>query len=193
MYTLILDSSDKNLSVGIAQDRVIDFISYEAWQSQSEYMISEIDKLFQKHNIKKEDLKDIIVTIGPGSYTGLRIALTIAKVTSFALSIPIYTISSLRVLSDLSRPSICLMNARSKRSYIGIYNGKDVIKEDGIFTNEEVLNYINEHPDYLVCGDTSYLGIEGYISNVIEVMFNLKDIATRYDDTLGIKPIYLKD
>lgn len=193
MYTLILDSSDKNLSVGVAQDRVIDFISYEAWQSQSEYMISEIDKLFQKHNIKKEDLKDIIVTIGPGSYTGLRIALTIAKVTSFALSIPIYTISSLRVLSDLSRPSICLMNARSKRSYIGIYNGKDVIKEDGIFTNEEVLNYINEHPDYLVCGDTSYLGIEGYISNVIEVMFNLKDIATRYDDTLGIKPIYLKD
>ena len=52
MIDLLLDSSNVDLSVGLAKDnKVIDFISYEAWQCQSEYMIQEIDKLLTKYNV----------------------------------------------------------------------------------------------------------------------------------------------
>jgi len=193
MYTLILDSSNIDLSVGIASDKLIDFVSYEAWQCQSEYMIQEIDKLLTKHHLSRQDIKDVMVTIGPGSYTGIRIALTIAKVMALALNIPLYTVSSLQVLKKDNEPSICLMNARSGRSYIGAYEGDTVILSDQILKNEEVLSYIKEHPNYNVCGDTKYLNIAGYKSNVIKEMNNLKNTATKYDDVLGVKPIYLKD
>lgn len=194
MYTLILDSSNVDLSVGLAKDdKLIDFINYEAWQSQSEYMTNEIDNILSKHNVSKDDLKDIIVTIGPGSYTGLRIALTIAKVMSLALNIPLYTLSSLHPLKCESKPSICLLNARSARSYIGVYEGSKVILKDQILKNDEVKEYIASHPDYVVCGDTAYLGIEGYRSTMVKEMLSLKEIATKYDDSLGVHPLYLKD
>ena len=55
MVTILLDSSNTNLSVGIAKDNILlDYISYEAWQRQSEYMIVELNKLLEKHNIKKK-------------------------------------------------------------------------------------------------------------------------------------------
>ena len=60
-------------------------------------------------------------------------------------------------------------------------------------TNDEVREYIAAHPEYIVCGETKYLGIEGYKNNIIEEMNLLKDKAEKYDDPLGVKPIYLKD
>ena len=193
MIDLLLDSSNIDLSVGIAKDdKVIDYTSYEAWQCQSEYMIQEIDKLLNKHHITRNDITGVIVNIGPGSYTGIRISLTIAKVMSLALNIPLYALSSLRALQKDKEPSICLMNARSSRSYVGVY-AEDCILKDQVMTNDEVKEYIASHPDYIVCGDTSYLGIDGYKNNIIFEMNLLKDKATKYEDTLGVKPIYLKD
>ena len=62
MITVLLDSSNTNLSVGIAKDNLLlEYISYEAWQRQSEYMIVELNKLLEKHNIQKEDIKEEIV------------------------------------------------------------------------------------------------------------------------------------
>ncbi len=194
MFTLILDSSNVDLSVGIAKgNELIDYVSYEAWQSQSEYMTDEIDKLLSEHHLTRHDFKDVIVTIGPGSYTGLRIALTIAKVMALALNIPLYTLSSLHVLKCHDQPSICLMNARSNRSYFGVYEGSKVILKDQILTNDEVKEYISNHPDYVVCGDAIYLGKEGYKANVLLEMLSLKEVATKYDDSLGVHPLYLKD
>ena len=193
MIDLLLDSSNIDLSVGISKDgKVLDYTSYEAWQCQSEYMIQEIDKLLNKHNITRNDITGVIVNVGPGSYTGIRISLTIAKVMCLALNIPMYTLSSLRALQKGVEPSICLMNARSNRSYVGVYSDECLLK-DQVMTNDEVKDYIASHPDYVICGDTAYLGIEGYKNNIIEEMNLLKDKATKYDDTLGVKPVYLKD
>ena len=50
--TLLLDSSNTKLSVGIAQeDKLIDFISYEAWQRQSEVMVKELDNLLKRNSL----------------------------------------------------------------------------------------------------------------------------------------------
>ena len=52
MYTVLLDSSNVNLSVGLAKnDSLLKEISYEAWQQQSEYMIVELNKLLNEFNV----------------------------------------------------------------------------------------------------------------------------------------------
>ena len=194
MATLLLDSSNTSLSVGIENNGLlIGFTSYEAWQQQSEFMVPEIDKLMSKLNIKKEDLSKIICSIGPGSYTGVRIALTIAKTIFLAVSIPIYPVSSLRVLKDNDKPSICVINARSNRSYFGVYQGKEIIVEDTIKTNDEVKEYINKHPEYSICGDARYLGYEKKDINICEQMVTLLPYLNKADNDLSVKPVYMKD
>ena len=85
MVSILLDSSNTDLYVGLLkEDQVIDSTFYECWQMQSEYMIVELDKLLSKNNVSRESIQDIIVSIGPGSYTGVRIAITIAKVMGTA-------------------------------------------------------------------------------------------------------------
>lgn len=194
MATLLLDSSNTSLSVGIESNGLLlGYTSYESWQSQSEHMIPEIDKLLKKFNLSRKDISAVITSIGPGSYTGVRIALTIAKVIGLCLDIPIYPVSSLRVLKDNEKPSICLINARSNRSYFGVYEGSEVIINDCIKTNEEVLGYIKEHSSYSICGNASYLGYENKDTNIcLQMVSLLKDLESA-KDSLGLKPIYLKD
>ena len=175
VYTIILDSSNTDLSIGIAKEGILmDYISYAAWQQQSEFMIKELDTLLNKYEVKNSDIKDIMVSIGPGSYTGVRISLTIAKTMAFALSIPVYAVSSLHIQKRGNSHSICLINARSNRSYIGVYQGSNVVLKDTIMTNDEVKQYIQDHPDYAICGDTKYLGIEGYKANVLAEALSIK-------------------
>ena len=193
MVTVLLDSSNTNLSVGVARDNLLlECISYEAWQRQSEYMILELDKLFTKYEITKDDISDVVVAKGPGSYTGVRIAITIAKTIATALDAKLYAVSSLRVLKDGVRSSICLINARSGRSYIGVYEGTKTLLEDQIMKNEDVLKYIEEHPEYSVCGETKYLGIDGIVSNNIEEMLSLKESLDSVNP-LSLKPVYMKE
>lgn len=193
-YTIILDSSNTDLSIGLAKEGVlIDYISYSAWQQQSEFMVKELDTLLTKYEVKNEEIDDLVVSMGPGSYTGVRIALTIAKTIGYALNIPVYQISALQVLKRGNSPSVCLINARSNRSYVAVYQGSNVIVSDTIWSNEDVKKYIEEHKDYTICGDTKYLGIEGYKSNVLIEALSVKQSLVKAPDALLIKPVYLKD
>ena len=194
MITIMLDSSNTSMSVGLMDDKhLIASTSYEACQRQSEVMIPELDKLLNDNGFTKDDIQDVIVAIGPGSYTGVRIAITIAKTLAVALNIPIFTVSSLHVLKDGDNPSICLINARSKRSYIGVYQKDKCLLQDGIMTNDEVNEYIKEHPNYSICGNVEYLGIAGKKSDIIQEMFSLKKDLSPIDNPLALTPVYLKD
>ena len=193
MVTVLLDSSNTNLSVGVARDNLLlESISYEAWQRQSEYMIPELNRLLDKYGVSKDEIGEVIVAKGPGSYTGVRIAITIAKTIAVALNTKLYAVSSLRAQKNGTCPSICLINARSGRSYIGAYEGNKILLEDQIMKNEDVMNYISEHPDFSVCGDTKYLGIEGIEPNNIKEMLDLKD-SLESINPLSLKPVYMKD
>lgn len=195
MISLILDSANKELLVALYKDgEKVDEIRYEAWQRQSELMIPELDKILKKNNIAPKSINEIIVTKGPGSYTGVRIALTIAKIYAMSLEIPCYAISSLAVLKDKNKSSICLINARSNRSYFAVYD-KDgnALIEDKVLPNVEVMEYIASHQDFAVCGDVTYLGLTNVDQDISFNMMSLKNESNKVDNILTLKAVYLKD
>ena len=192
MYQLLLDSSNKFLSVGLASDgKVVDKIFYEAWQRQSEMMVTEVDNILKRNNVDKSELDGVVVGVGPGSYTGVRIGVTIAKTIAYALKIKLYAKSSLSLLKHQEFPTICVFNARSGRSYFGVYKGHEVIEKDTVLENDKVIEYIGKHPDYLLHGDTYQLGLE---SENFDVIDNLADFNKNEEvDPFRLKPVYLKD
>ena len=101
MFTILLDSSNTSLTVGLAKDDVLlEEISYEAWQSQSEHMVPELDKLLNKYGVDIKAIKEVVVAIGPGSYTGVRIAITIAKTIATVLDVKVYDLFQFTVEKD---------------------------------------------------------------------------------------------
>ena len=194
MFTILLDSSNTSLTVGLAKnDELIESVSYEAWQAQSEHMVPELDTLLKKYQVQRNDIESVVVAIGPGSYTGVRIALTIAKTIAVALGCKLYAISSLRCQKDCKNPSICVINSRSGRSYFGVYEDEKVLVEDCILTNDKVIEYINEHKDYVVCGNAMYLGIEGKQPDIARELLTIKKFSKPFENPLSLKPIYMKD
>ena len=194
MLSLVLDSANKELLVALFEDnKKLDETRYEAWQRQSEYMLPELEKLLKNNNKSPKEVGEVIVTLGPGSYTGVRIALTIAKIYAYTLNIPCYAISSLKSLEHPGLASICVINARSNRSYVGVFKDNEVIVEDTIWTNAEVLKYVEEHPDFKLCGDAAYLNLLGEDNDISQNLINLKNEENLVKNILSLKAVYLKD
>lgn len=193
MIDLVLDSSDKDLLVGIFGDSIKDVVSYSCYQRQSELLVYEIDKLMDKHNLTRKDIASVCVSKGPGSYTGIRIALTVAKIIAFSLNIPLYVGSSLEILRNREAKSLIVSNARGKRSYVAIYDKDKEILKDCIKENVEVLSMLEKDPSLVLCGDAAYLGKEGYKADVASNLILLKDEAHYVKNPMEVRPLYLKD
>ncbi len=194
MIGILIDSSNASLVLGISKDeQIIASVDEPAWQRQSELLVDLLAKLLRDNNIKREDISYVVACKGPGSYTGVRIALTVAKVMAFALNVPLYLLSSLEALKDPDIPSLCVSNARSKRSYVGIYKGEETLLVDTIWTNEELLSYLQNHPEMKLCGETDYLGINSEKPNILANLNAGNHEKNLQKDVLSAKPVYLKD
>ena len=193
-YSLILDTSNRLLCVGVAdEDKVLSKIQYEAWQRQSEFCLKEVEKVLNENNLTARQINRIVVTIGPGSYTGVRIALTIAKTLAMVNDCPICAISSLQAMCGNKGKKISLMDARSKRAYIGIYEDGKEVEKNKVLPLVEISEIIKNNPDFEVVGDANLLGLETKEIDMIENMFELSKGIEDVDNTYTLVPNYLKD
>ena len=156
MVRILLDTSNNDLVVALASEKeIVGQKVYACPHHQSEYLVEEIGKLLDEHHLTKDDIDGVVSSKGPGSYTGVRVALTVAKVMAFALNVPLYLVSSLEILKDPKKVSICLANARNERSFFGVYDGDKVLVSDRILPKHDVKKQIEEHPRDAVKGDTN--------------------------------------
>ena len=134
MRILYIDTSSSYLYAGIVSDEILLCdIKKEFAQSLSEEAMPEISNLFKKANIEPEEIDKIIVVEGPGSFTGIRIGITIAKVYAWSLKIPITTISALEAMNistNTKKIRVPMINARRGYVFAAAYgeNNEIIIK-----------------------------------------------------------------
>ena len=122
MRYLFIDSATTNLVVAIIENEELVYIYDSAdGHDTSGKMMPVLAQAFEKANLKPQDINKIFVVTGPGSFTGIRVGLTVAKTMAYSLNIPIVPISSLEVMVSGSGGT-ALINARRGYVFAGSYD-----------------------------------------------------------------------
>lgn len=193
MKTIVMDSANKYLVVALYDnDECIASIQEEGNRKQSEYALVYLEKLLNDNNLKIKDFDTMVITIGPGSYTGVRVALTIAKTLNATLNIKIKTVSSLKAIAGMNK-AISILDARSNKLFLGIYNEGKVEVEDCLIEISDFDSYRNNYPDYQIVGDTALVGIEEKETDLVTNIYELSKLEEDVIDVDNLVPTYIKD
>ncbi|PMC33953.1 tRNA (adenosine(37)-N6)-threonylcarbamoyltransferase complex dimerization subunit type 1 TsaB [Bacillus sp. UMB0899] len=126
MKALAIDTTNNVLGISLVEEETVvgEYIT-NLKKNHSVRAMPAIERLLHDCDVTPKDLEKIIVATGPGSYTGVRIGVSIAKTMAWALKIPIVGISSLEILAANGRYFDGLISpifdARRGQVYTGLY------------------------------------------------------------------------
>ncbi|VLF50791.1 molecular chaperone [Streptococcus pneumoniae] len=145
MKVLAFDTSSKALSLAILEDKqVLAETTINIKKNHSITLMPAIDFLMESLDWTPKDLDRIVVAEGPGSYTGLRIAVATAKTLTHTLNIELVGMSSLLALVPYQQEGLFvpLMDARRNNVYAGFYENAKPVMPEAYLSFEEVLEKV---------------------------------------------------
>lgn len=159
-YILHLESSTKVCSVALSFDGVLKQLkeSNEEQFSHGENITLYIEDVLKLEGIQVKQLKAISISSGPGSYTGLRIGVSVAKGLCFSLQIPLIAIDSLTCIYELSKKKypnntiVPMIDARRMEVFSSIFDEKGKYLKDISADIIDHNTYIGFEP-FIACGD----------------------------------------
>ncbi len=167
MVMLALDTSTSIGSIALERDgEVIVESSLDVRATHSETVLPEIDRLMITTGVSPEDLTAVVVGSGPGSFTGVRIAASLAKGICFAGGAELFAYSSLAAVAagtGAEGPVCALFDARRGQVYAGGYRVSGVLEElfaPMVAPLEEVLELVSPGHAWTFAGDGADPGAE---------------------------------
>ena len=142
MKVLAFDTSSKALSLAILEDKqILAETTINIKKNHSITLMPAIDFLMNSLDMKPTDLDRIVVAQGPGSYTGLRMAVATAKTLAHTLKIELVGVSSLLALvpEQVEGLVIPVMDARRNNVYAGFYQSGQSVRPEAHLPLAEVL------------------------------------------------------
>lgn len=143
MITLFIDSSRKNLSVALARsNELLSVSNVNSYSKHSNYLMKEIINILNNAKLMISDVDNVVVLNGPGSFTGVRVGVTIAKTLAWVLSKKLYQLTALEALAVGVKEEVIITVIPDKKdaSYVGVYEG-DKKFEDYLLINDGKLNF----------------------------------------------------
>ena len=162
----------------------------------STFALDEVRKMFLEANIKPKDVDKIIVVNGPGSFTGIRIGVTIAKLYAYLLKKNITTVSSLEAMNiscEEDKLHVPIINARRGYVFGAIYDNDKVILEEQYMTIEKLKLILMElNKDYVFISNDQFndLKTKEYNPNILKIINTYKDRESINPHL--VNPTYLK-
>lgn len=156
MNVLAIDTSTSMLGAGLQTDTHYFEVNQDVGLHHTENLLSELCFLLEKGNLTVPQLDLIVVSKGPGSFTGLRIGMSTAKGLSFGSGVPVVSVPTLDMYayghSVYSEWVVPVMDARKNRVYAAFY--KSGIMHGDIFdiAPELLLDELSECTDVLLTG-----------------------------------------
>lgn len=189
MKTLVLDTCHKYIVVGCYEDNIcLSSISECAWKKQSERFFDALDTCMNQAGWTPEDINQVVITDGPGSYTGERIAMTFAKVLCTRKPIDLFTIRTYMIFAGDQSCEV-ILDARSNRAYCGVCENGKLVNES-IKTLDEIK--VEKEQGVLIVGDVDLIGEEYQEINFVENFMKVKKYWNKVENIHTLIPHYLK-
>ncbi len=156
MNILAFDTSTENLSVGLKTDKTFSEINRSNSLKHSENLTTDIQSLLSDSGFKFSDLDLMVCSLGPGSFTGLRIGMSTAKGLAAGSKIPYVAVSLLDVIAYRHKYfkgiTVPLIDARKSNFYTALF--RNSIKTSDYYDHdaESILNICRVSDNILFCG-----------------------------------------
>ncbi len=191
MILLSFDTSSKFLSAALYDGpKKLAVHESEVAMSHAEALAPVLAKLLKKAGVKPARIGCVAVGIGPGSFTGLRIAVTTAKVLSYTLKTKLVGISSLEAMARTAGSDgeyAALVDAKKSQVYAAVYQRKNkrwkTLRKPGLFLREDVLKSLKKETQVLEQTVPDACAIaEAALERIRE---------GKFDDPLTLEPLYI--
>ncbi len=217
---LNIDTSTEKASISIADHGNSISVAQNAEQKDhASWIHPAIASLLNQARCTIHDLEAVAVTAGPGSYTGLRVAMATAKGLCYALSIPLIRENTLRVMALAAKESLekkiitenilfCpMIDARRMEVFTALFNPglKEIIKSSAqVLQHELFLQYLSLNKivfsgsgskkfQQLVAHDNAIFSDISFSATQLAVLANNKFINGDFEDIAYAEPLYLKE
>jgi len=217
MKILGIDTATPILALGIVEEqKVLSEIKFEAGRSHAQLLLPNIEKIFKDTGLEIKNLDGIAISIGPGSFTGLRIGLATAKGLCFASGKPLITVPTLDALAYLNLsvpyPLVPVLDAKKNEVYAAVYDtGEEVLKRVSdywVLTIEKLVAKIPEEVIFLgpgsevfkerlkeLCGEKAHFlkGEKNLPSGTAVAFLGLEKLKhSDFGDLEKVEPLYLR-
>lgn len=187
MISLFLDSSDKKVVVALLKNKkLMDMIIDENDNHLSEKFLPTIEKIVEKNQLQINDVDTIYIVNGPGSFTGVRVGVTTAKVMAWGLKKRIIPISELALLATTKTDKkyiVPYIDARRDAVYAGIYdNDLNSIMEDTYISVTDLMNKIDN------VENVEFVSYYDNIESTIQPDIDIERIVQKYCNEKGMDP-----
>lgn len=133
MKQVVIDTSTNALSLALGENNILKLaMTTQGPKQHGEALVNVVDQSLKQLNWTPQDIEQLIIGVGPGSYTGLRIGVTYAKTWATLKQLPLYTVSSLSLIAANGIPQatrnsliIPMIDARRQTAYTGAYQYND--------------------------------------------------------------------
>lgn len=167
MNLLAIDTSTDTASVALAVKGEIYTENQSGMRQHAQFLLPMIERILALAGLSCPQLDAIVFGRGPGSFTGLRIACSVAKGLAYAHDLPMYPVSGLAAIANeagLSQPVLALMDARMHQLYWAYFVGES----ESLEVTEQVSNaadiYLPSDRPLTLAG----MGFEPYLAQLPE-------------------------
>ena len=198
MISLFIDTSMVNVSISVVKDgKIMSIIQENIPNEHSKYATYYVKKVIDEAGIDANDIDNILVVNGPGSFTGVRIGVTIAKTYGYLINKELIPVSSLKSLAiSINKDSVVMSVIQANRSnfYVGIYDREyNNLIDEQFVSGSRLVELIEEYNPYIVSND--FYVLDRYKFN--KVSLDILRIIDYYKDMDKINyhrlvPNYLK-
>ena len=186
MISLFIDTCTSNLIIAVCKDdKVLKQIIQKNNNDLSTNFTSFVGSLLNDVKLKVNNIEKVFVSVGPGSFTGIRIGLTFAKVLAWSLNIPVVPVSSLEVLASGFDNDIIVPILDARRGYVygGIYNKNfDIIFENKYIYLEELNSYLDKYDSKI------FVSCDEFDFAVNNPEYHIDMIIKKHENDLGVNP-----
>lgn len=182
---LIIDTATKYIFMSlIIDDCEKQSVYQEGINNHSVTIIPFLDEMLKKEGLKLPDLDEVIVGIGPGSYTGVRIGVTVAKMIGYLNQIKVSTVSSLALIASASEAEyiIPFIDARRGNAFMALFhqrnNKLEYVKADCLENMEAYKTACKQDFDFVASGKPNVNKIIN--SSLLKTVDNVHDLIPNY-------------